>query len=240
MIIMPSQEDKLSALSPRDRQVLKEISEGQSDPKEIAEKLKIKEVSVISSAEGLAEKGLIRLDKKVEEVYALTEEGARYAEIGLPERRILEIAGVEGVPISGIEDPSLKVGIGWLRKKGWATVEAGKIKPTGPAPAGKDEEILEVLSFQGQTSASSLDAEALKVLKSRGLVEPSTCKSWSFEITDAGKSEIETRTLTYGVTAHVVRGIGQIPPDMIRAGKWDEDSYVQYKGERFHIRPFRG
>ncbi|MDD2638509.1 MAG: phenylalanine--tRNA ligase subunit alpha [Methanothrix sp.] len=234
---MPSQEDKLSTLSPRDRQVLKEILEGESDPRKIAEKLGIKEVSAISSAEGLAERGLIRLDKKVEEVYALTEEGARYAEIGLPERRILETAGVEGVPISEI-DPALKVGIGWLKKKGWANVEAGKIMPTGDSPAGKDEEILEALSFQGETSASALDPEVLKVLKSRGLVQPSTYKSWRFEITDTGRSEIETRTLTYGVTSHAVRGIGQITPDMIRTGKWDEESYVQYKGEQFYIRPY--
>ena len=94
LIIMPSQEDKLSDLSPRDRQVLKEISDGLTDPREIAEKLKIKEVSVISSAEGLAEKGLIGLDKKVEEVYALTEEGARYAAVSythltLPTKRIV-------------------------------------------------------------------------------------------------------------------------------------------------------
>ncbi|HPE63435.1 MAG TPA: phenylalanine--tRNA ligase subunit alpha, partial [Methanothrix sp.] len=210
---MPLEEDTLSKLSPRDRQVLKEISDGLTDPRKIAEKLKIKEVSVISSAEGLAEKGLISLKKTVEEIYALTEEGARYADIGLPERRILEIAGADGVPMSEIKDPSLKVGIGWLKKKGWANVEAGKIKPVGPAPAGKDEETLAALNFQGETSGSSLDEEALKVLKSRGLVESKAQKSWSFEITEAGRSEIETRTLTYGVTAHVVRGIGQITPD---------------------------
>ena len=235
---MPSQEDKLSRLSPRDRQVLREINEGLSDPKRIAERLGIKEVSVISSAEGLAEMGLVSLDKRVEEVYTLTEEGARYAEIGLPERRILEIAGAEGVFLSEIKDPALKVGIGWLKKKGWANVEAGKITPKKDAPPGKDEEILAALSFQGETSGSALDEDALKVLKSRRLVESKAQKSWSFEVTKAGRSEIETRNLTVSVTAHVVRGIGQITPDIVRAGKWDEDSYVQYKGERFHIRPY--
>jgi phenylalanyl-tRNA synthetase alpha chain len=243
MIIMPSQEDKLSALSPRDRQVLKEISDGLTDPKEIAEKLKIKEVSVISSAEGLAEKGLIGLDKKVEEVYALTEEGARYAEIGLPERRILEIAGADGVPISEIKDPSLKVGIGWLKKKGWANVEAGKIMPTGDAPAGKDEEILEALSFQGQTSASALDSEALKVLKGRRLVEPSTCKSWSFEITDAGQSVskklVEKRSVEKSLKLKwdSISYINQITSDMIKNGVW-EGKYVDYKGARYEVRPY--
>jgi phenylalanyl-tRNA synthetase alpha chain len=224
---MPSQEDKLSALSPRDRQVLKEISDGLTDPKEIAERLKIKEVSVISSAEGLAEKGLIGLDKRVEEVYALTEEGARYAEIGLPERRILEIAGADGVPISEIKDPSLKVGIGWLKKKGWANVEAGKIKPTGEAPAGKDEETLEALSFQGATSASALDEEALKVLKSRGLVEPSTSKSWSLGTVE------KSLKLPYDSTSYIT----QITSDMIKNGVW-EGKYVDYKGARHEVRPY--
>ncbi|HII07123.1 MAG TPA: phenylalanine--tRNA ligase subunit alpha [Methanotrichaceae archaeon] len=235
---MPSEEDNLSALSPRDRQVLKEISEGQSDPKEIAEKLKIKEVSVISSAEGLAERGLIGLDKKVEEVYALTEEGARYAEVGLPERKILEIAGAEGVSISKIEDPSLKVGIGWLKKKGWATVEAGKIKLMGEAPPGKDEETLEALHFQGETSASALDAKAIKMLKSRGLVEPSTYKSWSFEITDAGRS-VSRKPVEDDVTLRYdsISYITQITSDMIKNGVW-EGKYVNYKGARYEVRPY--
>ncbi len=235
---MPSQEDKLSALSPRDRQVLKEISDGLTDPRTIAGKLKIKEVSAISSAEGLAERGLIRLEKKVEEVYALTEEGARYADIGLPERRILELAGVDGMPISEIKDPALKVGIGWLKKKGWAAVEAGKIRPTGHAPAGNDEEILEALSFQGQTSASVLDPEVLKALKGRGLVEPSTQKSWSFEITDLGRSAIEKAALRRGAeTSQPASYVNQVTSDMIKNGVW-EGEYVDYKGARYEVRPY--
>ncbi len=237
MIIMPSQEDKLSDLSPRDRQVLKEISDGLTDPREIAEKLKIKEVSVISSAEGLAEKGLIGLDKKVEEVYALTEEGARYAEIGLPERRILDIAGADGVPISEIKDPSLKVGIGWLKKKGWANVEAGKIKPTGDAPPGKDEEVLEALSFQGATSASALDEEALKVLKSRGLVEPSVQKSWVLRV-DPAEFKMKFRDVDLYVS------VSQITAEMIKNGIWGGeekgDSYFRYKEKEglYHVKPY--
>nr|WP_266335536.1 phenylalanine--tRNA ligase subunit alpha [Methanothrix harundinacea] len=238
LIIMPSEEDKLSALSPRDRQVLKEISDGLTDPRKIAEKLGIKEVSVISSAEGLAEMGLIGLDKRVEEVYALTEEGARYAEIGLPERRILEIAGAGGVPISEIEDPALKVGIGWLKKKGWAAVEAGKIKPAGDAPPGKDEEILGALSFQGETSGSALDSEALKLLKGRGLVESRAQKSWSLEITDAGRS-VFRKSVEKDVAGRCdsISHINQITPDMIKSGVW-EGGYVSYKGSRYEVRPY--
>ncbi len=235
LVNMPSQEDTLSALSLRDRQVLKEISDGLTDPKEIAEKLKIKEVSVISSAEGLYEKGLVALDKRAEEVYALTEEGARYAEIGLPERRILEIAGADGVPISEIKDPSLKVGIGWLKKKGWASVDAGKIRPAGPAPAGKDEEILEALSFQGETSASALDEVALKVLKSRGLVESRVQKSWSLY---PGNFQISLGE------ADLFVSVNRITADMIKNGVWGAeekgDSYFRYKEQEglYRVNPY--
>lgn len=247
---MPSQEDKLSRLSPRDRQVLKEINEGLRDPKDIAERLGIKEVSVISSAEGLAGMGLVSLDKRVEEVYTLTEEGARYAEIGLPERRILEIAGEEGVSLSEIKDPALKVGIGWLKKKGWAAVEAGKIRPTGDAPPGKDEEILAALSFQGETTGSALDEKALKVLKSRGLVESKAQKSWSFEVTDKGRSVLKRKVGTslkdsydiqVGVSLKdsydIISHINQITPDMIKNGVW-EGKYVDYKGARYEVRSY--
>ncbi len=237
LIIMPKEEDKLSALSPRDRQVLKEILEGESDPNKIAERLGVKEVSVISSAEGLAERGLVSLDKKVEEVYSLTEEGARYAEIGLPERRILEIAGSEGVPISEIKDPSLKVGIGWLKKKGWATVEAGKIKPVGDASPGKDEEILAALLFQGETSGSALDQEALKLLKSRGLVESRAQKSWSFEITEEGRFSLRMAEESSRSSSGVLDYIAQITPDMIKNGVW-EGRYLDYKGARYEVRPY--
>jgi phenylalanyl-tRNA synthetase alpha chain len=246
MIIMPSQEDKLSRLSSRDRQVLKEINQGLSDPNDIAERLGIKEVSVISSAEGLAGMGLVSLDKRVEEVYTLTEEGARYAEIGLPERRILDIAGAEGVSLTEIKDPALKVGIGWLKKKGWANVEVGKIRPTGDAPPGKDEEILAALSFQGETTGSALDGEALKLLKSRGLVESKAQKSWSFEISEEGKSHIlKVDRAKYGINFHDVdlyRPVNQITSDMIKNGVWGVmgkgDGYFMYKGGLHRANPY--
>lgn len=243
---MPSQEDKLSRLSPRDRQVLREIHEGLSDPKRIAERLGIKEVSVISSAEGLAEMGLVSLDKRVEEVYTLTEEGARYAEIGLPERRLLEIAGAEGVFLSEIKDPALKVGIGWLKKKGWANVEAGKITPKKDAPPGKDEEILAALSFQGETSGSALDEDALKVLKSRRLVESRAQKSWSFGVTEAGRSSIlKVDPTNYEIDFRNVDlcvSVNRITPDMIKNGVWEVegkgDGYFLYKGGVHRANPY--
>ncbi len=227
---MPSEDNRISALSPRDKQVLKEISEGLSDPESIAERLGLKPVSVISAAEGLADKNLVQVEKKVEEVCVLSEEGARYAELGLPERQILDLAGTEGILLSAIKDPCLKVGIGWLKKKGWASIDKGVVKPIGDASRGVDEVVLETLNFQGGTHASDLDSKALKILKSRGLIESVTTKSWRYEVTDLGKTlEISKEDL--------VQEIGQITPDMMKNGIWD-DANVLYNGTRYRVRKY--
>lgn len=227
---MASEEDILSTLSPRDKRVLKAISNGLSDPQEIAEDQKIKPVSVISSAEALAEKDLIRVEKGVDEVYTLTEEGAQYAEEGLPERRILDMAA-DGLPLSQIKDPGLKIGIGWLRKKGWATIDKeGMIRPTGEASLGEDEKALELLSM-GPKSGSELDARVLTDLKKRNLVTSTISKSWKYQITP------RTETLSFTTDADLVGEVGQITTEMIKTGKWKEP-YLLYKGERFHIKPY--
>ena len=131
-------------LSENDLKVLKAIDAGDSDPESIAKKLDMKIETVRASADALGEQGLVKVTKSVEEIFDLTEEGRKYAQEGLPERNLLLSLG-SGKPMSELKDPALKIGLGWLRKKGWAMIEAGVIKPTARQPQGKDEEILETL-----------------------------------------------------------------------------------------------
>ncbi|MHC1631664.1 MAG: phenylalanine--tRNA ligase subunit alpha [Methanotrichaceae archaeon] len=238
---MDSEEDKLSELSLRDKQVMKAISEGLSDPKTIADKLGTKIVSVISSAEGLSEKNLIQMEKTVDEVYSLTKEGVRYAEEGLPERRILEIVGKEGAPISEITDPGLKIGIGWLRKKGWAKVVGGVIKPTGDAPRSSDEEVLEILYHEGEKKGSELDEEGSSLLKKRNLVTTRTEKSYLFRTLVA--ADVGVGTKKSPVISEInprwdqESFITQITPNMIKNGKW-EGAHVTYGETRGMVKPY--
>ena len=73
-------------LSENDLKVLKAISEGDSDPQSIAKKLDMKVEAVRASADVLSEQGLAQVSKSVVEIFALTEEGKKYAQEGLPER----------------------------------------------------------------------------------------------------------------------------------------------------------
>ncbi len=140
-------------LSENDLKVLKAISEGESDPQSIAEKLKMKVEAVRASADALGEQGLISVDKSVEESVSLTEEGRKYADRGPAGESLLSFIG-SGKAMSELKDPAHKIGLGWLRKKGWAAIDKGMIKPTGSAPKGEDEEILQDLLLKTAQRAS--------------------------------------------------------------------------------------
>lgn len=229
-----------------DAKVLKAISEGRSDPGSIAEKLGMKVEAVRASADALAEQGHVKVIKTIDEIFSLTEEGTNYAKEGLPERKLLEVVG-SGKPMAELKDPSLKIGLGWLRKKGWASIDKGVVKPTGQAPQGKDEVILESLS-KGSASGSAFDGKFLSDLRNRGLVKSSTSKSWNYELTDAGKSEIGRRfdelsviESTSKLSASLSIEIGQITPERIKTGEWVEKEnglYWKYGDSEDRVRPY--
>jgi len=204
------------------------------DPQSIAEHLKVKVESARASADALAENGLLLVNKSVEEVFTLTEEGRGYAERGLPERIMLSDIG-QGMAMSALKDPAQKIGLGWLRKKGWATIEKGMLKPTGSDIAGKDEEVLAAL-LAGPKSDASLDKKGLADLKSRGLVAASKRKSWRYEITEDGR-----RAASSGLTEAEAMDMPPLTPDMIKTGVWQEKDGVlnlNYRGSTFRPRAY--
>jgi len=223
-------------LSENDVKVLKAISEGDSDPQSIAEKLGMKVEAVRASADALGEQGIIQVIKSVAEIVSLTEEGTKYAKEGLPERNLLQSLG-SGKPVSELKDPAHKIGLGWLRKKGWAAIQAGEIKPLGFAPKGKDEEILQFLLLtKGLKSSAELDKRGLADLKSRGLVELQKNKEWRYEITEAGKKYVSQE-----MGASAVQEMPPLTSDMIKTGQWVEKDgglYLDYRGSTYRPRAY--
>jgi phenylalanyl-tRNA synthetase alpha chain len=242
-------------LSENDARVLEAISDGHSDPQAIADKLGMKIEAVRASADALAEQGLVKVFKSVDEVFSLTEEGKKYAKEGLPERSLLESIGT-GKPMAELNDPSAKIGLGWMKKKGWATIEKGVLKPTGNAPLCMDEDVLEILS-QGPKNSQGLDNNALAALKGRGLITSSKSKSWQYEITAAGKSILNKRksvsigigltavegakSISYGMDVLLVREMPSLTPEIIKNGRWverEDGLYLQYRGVTYRPRPY--
>ena len=132
-----------------------------------------------------------------------------------------------GKPISDLKDPAHKIGFGWLRKKGWVTIDKGIIKPTGSAPLGKDEEMLELLSA-GPKDSSELDKKGLADLKGRGLLAISKSKEWRYR-----KYVEATTSFNWDNTSYLPK----ITPEIIKNGVWEEDC-VTVGGNRYKIRPY--
>ncbi|MGB9902747.1 phenylalanine--tRNA ligase subunit alpha [Methanothrix sp.] len=225
--------------SERDLRILEAISDGCSSPQEIADRLDLKIEAVLSAAESLAESGLISVDKKVIERFSLTEEGRRYAREGLPERRLIDIIG-DGKPLSELQDPALKIAIGWARKKGWVRIDKGVLRPLGRPAEGEDEIALRML-LDGEKTRSEIGS-AVDLLIKRGLVTSSRSKSWRYGITDDGKRVLSQ----IGEHAAPATEISQLTPEIIKSGAWRGARFRPYNvrvlGETIYpgkIHPYR-
>ncbi|MGB7572104.1 MAG: phenylalanine--tRNA ligase subunit alpha [Methanothrix sp.] len=228
-------------LSENDLKVLKAISEGESDPQKIAIKVGMKREAVLASADALGEQGLVSVIKSVDEYASLTLEGMQDAQAGLPERILLSFIG-SGKPMSELKNTD-KIALGWLRKKGWAVIQGGKIQPVGDAPLGSDEEMLQVLLLKTEPKNSAeLEKKVLAELKSRGLVKFDKDKKWRYEITEEGKKFSSTNILL-----PEIQDISAITSDIIKSGQWTEKEGIlyldyrvpnQYRVSKFRVRPY--
>ena len=132
--------------------------------------------------------GLVTVMEESSVSYALTPEGVRVQENGLPERRAVAAIG-EGLPMgdlaiaAGLDAGEVKVAIGWLKRKGWADIQKGTLILKAGEPAeGEDERLLAALS----TEPGASEADLSELVK-RGLVDAHASTTRSIALTKAGQ-----------------------------------------------------
>ncbi|MEM1660036.1 MAG: phenylalanine--tRNA ligase subunit alpha [Candidatus Bathyarchaeia archaeon] len=204
---------------------LKELN-GKASIDAIAEKSGLAHAAVMRAALSLSEKGMIKLYEQKMTIATLNDEGWSYLEKGLPERRLLR-AIIELGGRASIEEASKKaslprelasIALGWLCRKGWATIEGGICisKIDGEPPIGSDEELMKLLAERGKVSIEYLNQEqnsALGILKKRKLVNLNEKVQRFLELTDAGWKIIEK-----GI--EIAEEVTQLTPELIITGKW--------------------
>ncbi|RLI25196.1 hypothetical protein DRO58_06615, partial [Candidatus Bathyarchaeota archaeon] len=174
---------------------------------------------VTTMALNMSERGIVNVSSEEEVWIWLTDEGLRYARIGLPERRILEQAVVKGeVEVSkleGVEDWEKPIGLAWLRRKGWGVIRGGRIKVVGEFPKGADEKLIELIASKGKVRLTELPDElrkAVKTLKSRRLVEAGKVTRRLISLTELGwgvlRGEVE-----------VLEEVSRLTRDLIVSGR---------------------
>jgi len=175
---------------------------------------------VTTMALNMSERGIVKVSVEEEVWIWLTDEGLRYARMGLPERRILEQAmargGVEISKLEGVEDWEKPIGLAWLRKKGWGVIRGGRVEAAGEFPKGADEKLIELIASKGKVRLTELPEElrkTVKTLKSRRLVETGKVTRRLISLTELG----------WGVLrgdVEVLEEVSRLTRDLIVSGRW--------------------
>ncbi|HML04695.1 MAG TPA: phenylalanine--tRNA ligase subunit alpha [Methanobacterium sp.] len=234
-----------------EKKVLKglEASNYEAKPEEIAESQEMDIKSVMSASGSLESKGLIHVQKDVDEVISLSETGKEYAEEGLPERRVLKVLNEEDmIPMgdmaskAGLDSSEVKVAIGWLRKKKWATIDRGNVQITDDGRKAVSEEygdelllekILEVnklLFF----NPSKLFKDGFDLLKKRkGILEVKKEPKFKLKVTEKGKE-----LLDMGI--EIREEATQLTHEHLKTGSWKELKFRGYDVHAEHPETFPG
>ncbi len=181
------------------------------------------DAAVMRAALSLQEEKLLVTHEKKLSIISLTEEGSQYAKEGLPERRLLKalinLGGdapvKKAVDKAGLEKKFLSVALGWLNRKGWATIKQGTLKSRREPIQGADEKLLQLLAKKS-IIVKDLSQElqrAVPVLKWRRLAEIEVKTQRELELTDEGWSFIKK-----GID--VSKEVSQLTPDLIRNRGW--------------------
>ena len=220
-----------------EKKLLKELEKNEdAKPEEIAESTGLNIKSVMSAAGSLASKDIIEVEKDVEEKFSLTENGKKYAKIGLPERRILnelkekkELAMKDLAKIDNIDKKEVNISIGWLVRKNWAKIDKGVLHITDFGEEydklGDDESLLETLIKNGKLSQKKFNEDMLKGLSAlkdrKNLISNEKITSHSFKLTDLGHEILDT-----GFT--IVEEATQLTHEQLKDGSYAKLRYRPY------------
>lgn len=221
-----------------EKKLLQELEKNSNaTPEEIAENTDMNIKSVMSAAGSLAAKEIIDVEKDIDEIISLTDDGKSYAEFGLPERRILDVlVAEEEIPMgelaakSGIDKKDTGIAIGWLNRKHWAKVDKGIIKITdvgieSAKKLGDDEKLLKHLFETESVIKDKLNddlLEGFKLLNNRkNLLDAKKNTSHSFNILSKGQDILDE-----GFT--IKQQATQLTHQQLKDGEWKNLEYRPY------------
>jgi phenylalanyl-tRNA synthetase alpha chain len=179
----------------------------------------------------LEAEGLVAVETRVTETVALTEEGERYREAGLPEVRLYRAAveaGADADPVPmgevvGVADlgDAVDIALANYNRKGYGAVEAGEVTADPDADPDADPEARAIAAVAGGEAA---DPDTLDRLERRGLVERTDRTTRRVTLTDAGVT-----ALMEGI--EVADTVSRLTPDLLTSGEWREVEFDEYNVE---------
>ena len=220
----------MEALSPMEKKLLLFLGEhgGRAMPEEVDMEM----VKTMNAASWLQSKGLVKVEENLFREYEVTEEGQRFLEEGLPEKRILQ--GVDKVSLRELDEKFGKeaaIAVGWAKRKGWCEiVKEGDEKFLVVTEKGREEakkrqpeeEALERI----EGGDVGIDEEMVSILKKRKAIRERERIVRNIILTEEGWD-----VYNKGIT--IEEEISQLTPEMIKSGEWKNKKFRKYDVRAF-------
>ncbi len=216
---------------------------GSASVEELMDACSFPDAAVMRSALTMQENNLIAILAQCQNIIKLTSEGKKYAQNGLPERKlILAIAKLggsanlqEAAEQAGLEGQFVQIALGWVIRKKWATLnsQTNTIRITDMLirqtviPDGCDETLLKYLSDKKQVVQEDLSSElkeAVDQLKKRKLLTVEAKTKRVLHITAEGK-----KAQSQAIVAP--QEITKLTSELIISGKWKSAKLQKYNIE---------
>ena len=261
--------DVLEQLSLHEKKVLLAMRGiPEATPQDLRGRAKFGEiVEIMNAASWLQAKGLLTMRERVRRTYGLARK--QWATKNLPERTLLKAlvklrhaaTAAELRAKAEMDDQEFSIALGWMRRKGWATVsKEGGETIVGLADAGREalsakgrDEVLLAEIAKREMSEEEIDPKVLGMLKSRQVLLKET-ESVRRELKLTARGEEAAQRLAESIAAQrkvdvddvlkvvddVFVEVSQVTPELLQSGKWREASYRKYDVRAFAPTPHGG
>jgi phenylalanyl-tRNA synthetase alpha chain len=188
----------------------------------------------------LSSKGYLQVEESKRTTIQLGEEGRRFLDNGLPERRLADAVMTRGGSVClddarslpGLNVEYTAIAVGWARRKGWLTIrkEGGRtlVSIAESFPKGADERLIDLLSA-GPVTVGELTTdlvEGLNSLQSRpNAVIMSDEVNRTLSLTDTGE------TIAGQLQGETIRTVSRLTPPLITSGAWRDLRFRSYDVE---------
>jgi phenylalanyl-tRNA synthetase alpha chain len=226
-------DDIVSKLHENERKILLELKNSQaSTTMELSGKTGLRRDAVEKASSWAETKGVVSSREERSSIFDLTEEGRRYSDDGLPERRLINLVASGKNEIKKLKEilSPLDIALSWIFRNNWAKIVDGKLVLTkiGKEILDKntnEENLLNELRA-GPLNDSSIAEQNEKTvtnLLKRGLLSKTEEILRLVEITDLGLMVIPyIQASPEGIV------ITQLTPEHIQTGKWRKASFQNY------------
>ena len=188
-------------------------------------------VKTMNAASWLQSKGLVKMEERLFKEYEITEEGKRFLEEGLPERRILK--GVKKISLRELEEKfgrDVAIAVGWAKRKGWCEIsKEGDEKFLIVTEKGREEREKkqeEEKALERIESGDTIDEEMASLLKKRRTIREKERVVRNIILTDKGWDVYKK-----GIT--IEEEISQVTPEIIKSGEWRNKKFRKYDVNAF-------